>query len=149
MVSIQNLPPEVILRILENVTISLTDVKNFSSTCTKFQWTSYDKNLWKKKYAERWPYATIHYEDKTGVKFDDANIKDLKKGMKCAKNLWRLVSRMSEMCSSDDEECYQKDNDIIYFLDQHEKKHPLNLYILHNELTKNEYHQDPSQCNTT
>ncbi|XP_029159804.1 uncharacterized protein LOC114931821 [Nylanderia fulva] len=97
MILIQNLPSEVILIILENVTISLKDVENFGSTCVQFQRISHDKNLWRKKYAERWPSAKVHFKNKVGVKFDNANIEDLKEGMKCAEDLWLYVSRLPKM----------------------------------------------------
>ncbi|XP_029177559.1 F-box only protein 21-like [Nylanderia fulva] len=148
MITIQNLSNEIILSILETETISLSDVENFSSTCKGFAWISHYETLWKKKYAQRYPTVQLLCKDKMGIQFNDLNIEDFREGMKCAENLWLYVPRMSQMYYYRN---LKKDyiNINIPLLDLHAEKHPLNLLILHDELIRILYHQDPRQCNLT
>ncbi|XP_029160292.1 F-box only protein 21-like [Nylanderia fulva] len=146
MITIQNLSNEIILSILENETISLSDVENFSSTCKGFAWISHYETLWKKKYAQRYPTVQLFCKDKMGIEFNDLNIEDFREGMKCAENLWLYVPRMSQMYYYHN---LQYDYIDIQSLDLHAEKHPLNMLILHDELIRNIYQQDPRQCNLT
>ncbi|XP_029160295.1 F-box only protein 21-like isoform X2 [Nylanderia fulva] len=146
MTTIQDLSNEIILSILENETISLSDVENFSFTCKGFEWISHYETLWKKKYAQKWPTAKQFCKDTMGIEFNDLNIEDFREGMKCAENLWLYVPRMSQMYYYCNKTFYYN---LIHKDDLHTEKHPLNLLILRDELIKNIYHQDPRQCNLT
>lgn len=52
MKTIMDLPDEMIFTIMKDENISLKDMKNFSSTCTKFQYLINDEFL-KKEFARR------------------------------------------------------------------------------------------------
>ncbi|XP_029176410.1 F-box only protein 21-like [Nylanderia fulva] len=145
MITIEDLSNEIILSILENETISLRDVENFSSTCKRFEWMSHYKTLWKKKYAQKWPTAQIFCKDTMGIEFNDLNIEDFKESMKCAENFWLDLPRMSHL------NYYHRllEEDIKKSFYMHAEKHPLNLLILSDELTRNIYQQNPRQCNLT
>ncbi|XP_029176421.1 uncharacterized protein LOC114944600 isoform X1 [Nylanderia fulva] len=133
MTTIQDLSNEIILSILENETISLSDVENFSFTCKGFEWISHYETLWKKKYAQKWPTAKQFCKDTMGIEFNDLNIEDFREGMKCAENLWLYVPRISQMYYY----CNTFYFNLIHKDDLHTEKHPLNLLILRDELMKN------------
>ncbi|XP_072755766.1 uncharacterized protein [Anoplolepis gracilipes] len=95
MATLTSLPDKMIIIILENKNLNIKDIVNFMSTCKKFQNIKRNNKLWKKKFYQSCPSLRIK-STKMQKNFPNIDFKmQIKKGMKCTKELQYYVSLMS------------------------------------------------------
>ncbi|KAM0736111.1 hypothetical protein ACS0PU_010072 [Formica fusca] len=108
MATIESLPYEILIMILEK--ISIKDIDNFSSTCKKFRQTSWGDKFWMKKLYQKWPRTRRICDRMTGE-----NLKiDYEAVVKCVKGLYNLISEIPKDNLSETD----KKKSMLIFLDK-------------------------------
>ncbi|XP_025267526.1 F-box only protein 21-like [Camponotus floridanus] len=146
-----HMPTEIVFKILEYKDITIKDIVNFSSTSKQFrQLIINDKNLWRKKFIQRWPSVKKYYEE-DDKDFYEADITNVQSGMKCAKELWAYVSHMSEKhyYYVNNHKYVDEFSSLFSLHKDCSNAHSMHCAILKDEFIRSIYTQSPWECDLT
>ncbi|XP_076756126.1 F-box only protein 21 [Xylocopa sonorina] len=134
--TIISLPSEVIVHILEDKRLELSDVINFGSTCKTLRAVVNENNkLWKTKFFQRWPFLEEVYQTSKELEGKIINWREeVKASVNSRKKLLYLLSLMSSKHYKKQGLCNSEFKEYDPLFCPEEGAHPLAYYFLVDEL---------------
>ncbi|XP_023288869.1 F-box only protein 21 [Orussus abietinus] len=135
-VQITFLPNEVIEYILEDKSINISDVLNFSLTCKQFhRIISSSNKLWRIKFFQRWPHIKEAYEveEKQGWKVQSW-VQEIQSSVQSRKKLLEHLEMMSAKYYKKHELSHSEFKDLDPLFRSEQGAHPLAYHFLVDEL---------------